>query len=180
MHVRNVVCAAAIILLAFQSALAQAKLSSEKLDKDVVNASLQGLDGKLFKLADYNGKVLVLVLWATWSAPCHSAMTDVNKLNKRYAKRNVQIVGLDIEEREEEGNDARAFAATLKLKFKLGWAKEEIAAKLLKPTGAVPQLFVLTPSGQVATHFIGYNPNETYRRLSTAIDQALSFNSESH
>ena len=43
--------------------------NSSALPENVMQASINLLDGQKTKLADYSGKVLIVDLWATWCGP---------------------------------------------------------------------------------------------------------------
>jgi thiol-disulfide isomerase/thioredoxin len=51
-------------------------------------------DGRTEHLSDYHGKVVVLDFWATWCGPCQQEMPLTTALAKKYADRNVVILGI--------------------------------------------------------------------------------------
>ena len=44
--------------------------------------SLQGVDGKTYRLSDYKGKKVYLKFWASWCSICLSTLGDTNDLAK--------------------------------------------------------------------------------------------------
>ena len=58
--------------------------------------TLRTVQGNLFKLSDYKGKVLLLNFWGTWCSPCRREIPDFNELHKKYQKNGLEIVGLTI------------------------------------------------------------------------------------
>ncbi len=43
-------------------------------------------DGKVIKLSDYKGKIVLLNFWASWCGPCRAEMPTLTKLQDRYKK----------------------------------------------------------------------------------------------
>ena len=58
--------------------------------------TLRTVQGDLFKLSDYQGKVVLLNFWGTWCGPCRREIPDLNELHKKYEKNGLEIVGLTI------------------------------------------------------------------------------------
>jgi thiol-disulfide isomerase/thioredoxin len=52
---------------------------------------------KLVPLSDYQGKVLVVDLWATWCPPCREQIPELVKLHKAYRSRGLEVVGINFE-----------------------------------------------------------------------------------
>jgi len=59
-----------------------------------ISLKLRNLDGRPFNIADYKGKVVLLNFWATWCAPCRAEIPDLIKLQKKYGKKGLQIIGI--------------------------------------------------------------------------------------
>ena len=62
--------------------------------------SLQDAAGHQQPLMQWRGKYLVVNFWATWCAPCVEEMPQLDQLQRRFAPRNVAILGIGIETRE--------------------------------------------------------------------------------
>ena len=60
---------------------------------------LKDLDGKELRKEDLAGKVLVLDVWGTWCPPCRAEIPSFVKLQEKYGKQGLQIVGLTWEKR---------------------------------------------------------------------------------
>ena len=55
---------------------------------------------------------MVVNFWATWCAPCREEMPAFARLQDRWARRNVQFVGLSSEEPEPVERFFRTLAVT--------------------------------------------------------------------
>jgi thiol-disulfide isomerase/thioredoxin len=57
------------------------------------------IDGKLFALADFKGKLIVIDTWATWCGPCKQQSPYFEKMALKYGKeKNVQFVAISTDE----------------------------------------------------------------------------------
>lgn len=56
-----------------------------------------GADGETIKLADYNGRLVLLNFWATWCAPCIRELPSLEKLSTTVTDPRfmVQLVSID-------------------------------------------------------------------------------------
>lgn len=62
-----------------QTAQAGARQPSGKKVKEF---SLQGLDGKTYRLSDYKGKKVYLKFWASWCSICLASLPDTDEIAK--------------------------------------------------------------------------------------------------
>ena len=58
--------------------------------------TLMTVNGEKFRLKDMNGKVLLLNFWGTWCGPCRREIPDFVKLQSKYKKNGLEIVGITL------------------------------------------------------------------------------------
>ena len=131
----------------------------ETVPAEVWNTEIQDVDGGSFHLSDFKDKVVVLDLWATWCGPCRMEIPHLVDLNKEYAGKGVQIVGLTTESPQSDADKVRSFAREMNINYKLGWARGDVAMALMNGRPNIPQTFVIGPGGGILFHQIGYSPN---------------------
>ena len=56
------------------------KKDSDQSSKMAKDFSLQGVDGKTYKLSDFKGKKVYLKFWASWCSICLSTLGDTNEM----------------------------------------------------------------------------------------------------
>ena len=67
--------------------------------------AIEGVDlnGQPLKLADYRGKVVVLVFWGSWCGPCLTAIPQERELAARYQDKPFALLGVDCRDTPEVG-----------------------------------------------------------------------------
>lgn len=68
--------------------------------------SLPDPQGKVHTLAEYKGKPLILLFWATWCPYCEKLHPGIEKLREEYIKSDLQILGISFNE-DEGANPAQ-------------------------------------------------------------------------
>ena len=139
-----------------------------------MGAELQSARGGPFKLSDYTGQVLVVNLWATWVAPSRLEAPSLMKLQKDYWSRGVRVVGLSTENPRESRALIREYMRNFRIQYKIGWVTADVAKTLFQERDAVPQTYVISPSGRIVRRFVGFNPTVTPPLVRKAVDEALA------
>ncbi len=57
-----------------------------------------GLDGKEIDFAKLRGKVVLIDCWATWCVGCIMMLPDLQMINKKYADKDFQIIGVSLDD----------------------------------------------------------------------------------
>ncbi|HEY0379720.1 MAG TPA: TlpA disulfide reductase family protein [Pyrinomonadaceae bacterium] len=142
------------------------------LPASALDAPLETLEGKPFKLSDLKGKVLILDLWATWCGPCRSSIPELVNLQKEFGPKGLEVIGLDIDPDSDTPEDVKAFAKEFDINYKLAFADRELAISLMRG-GNIPQSIIVNRDGQIIEHMVGFHPVNTPKRMRAAIEQAL-------
>ena len=169
--------AVAVTALAVTAALGLATCGPSETRRGpnpVLDTELRALEGGTFRLAEYDGRVVVLNFWATWCGPCRSEIPHLVAMNREYKGRGVEFVGLSVEEPVTTREKVRDFAAQYKIDYRLGFSERPWAARLMQDKTNIPQVFVMR-DGRVLNRFIGYNDTRP-QQLRAAIEQALKTN----
>lgn len=134
---------------------------------------IRSLDDNSFRLADFEGKVLVINLWASWCGPCRREIPEYEKVRREYLGRNVEFIGLTTEDPAGSSGKVNRFVREVGFGFVLGWADRETARLLMSGRRGIPQTLVIDSNGNVVNHWVGYSPRESGDRLREAIENAL-------
>ena len=94
-------CVLAIALLAVLSGTAACDRKPFEEQKPAVGEtapviSVADLSGKMLRLADYRGKVVLLNFWASWCPPCKDEMPGFQKVYLQYENQGFTVIGIAI------------------------------------------------------------------------------------
>lgn len=82
------------------------------------NMKLQGLDGKVYDVADQRGHVVLVSFGATWCVPCTAELRALEELLGEYRDKPVKFFWVSIERPEETTNAAlKRYAKERKVSF---------------------------------------------------------------
>jgi peroxiredoxin len=188
MHARLLIATVSVFLLLTLSSFSAAQQSSAaatptppptplaaltSLPAKVLDAKLKTPRGRVFRLSEYSGKVLVINLWATWCTPCRPETRELVKLQKQFRNRGVVMVGLSTEDPVDSNEQVREWVRNFALPYRIGWSTPDVAITLMNGRDAIPQTFVVGRDGRIVKRFVGFNPQKTPAQFKTAINEAL-------
>lgn len=144
------------------------------LPASITGAELRAVSGAPIKLSSYDGKVLLVNLWATWCGPCRLETPELVKLHKEFRSQGLEVVGLSTENPDASADKVREFVQNFDVSYRIGWATADVALTLMQGRDAIPQSFVISRSGRVVKRFVGFNPMSTPQQIREAIEEALN------
>jgi thiol-disulfide isomerase/thioredoxin len=98
-------CAARFAALAAAVTLA-ATASAVDIDQPAPELDVRLLSGKVLKAKDLRGKVVVSVIWATWSPTARMELPQLERLYQAQREKGLEVVALAI---DENAGDVREF-----------------------------------------------------------------------
>jgi thiol-disulfide isomerase/thioredoxin len=83
----------------------QQAASTIQVGQPAPEIALPGPDGKVRKLSDYKGKVVLIDFWASWCGPCRKANPHVVEVYNKYKSRGFDVFSVSL-----DGLDSRTAA----------------------------------------------------------------------
>jgi cytochrome c biogenesis protein CcmG, thiol:disulfide interchange protein DsbE len=120
-----------------------------------------------FSLSELKGNAVVLDFWATWCGPCRAEAPIMNNLAKKYAGKNVVVIGVNT---DDEAGNAEVFAKQKGLVFPIAFDANHAAARAYHVTG-LPTLVVVGKTGKIVASRTGVTSE---RELEQLVQEALA------
>jgi cytochrome c biogenesis protein CcmG/thiol:disulfide interchange protein DsbE len=59
---------------------------------------LEDADGKMVRIADYEGNVVLINFWATWCVPCKEEIPWLIDFERKYKDQGFTVIGISLDE----------------------------------------------------------------------------------
>ncbi|BDV41336.1 thioredoxin [Geotalea uraniireducens] len=164
MRIRLVVAMFLLVLAVPASSFAMAQKGQPAPPIKVVSTS-----GQQISLANYHGYVLVIDFFATWCPPCREAIPHLIALNRKYGKQGLQVLGLSLDEGDEQG--VKDFVAGKRFNYPVALANEGIQTDY--GLRSLPTVYVIDKKGIVAERFMG-GSDATLKSMEDLIKKLLA------
>jgi cytochrome c biogenesis protein CcmG/thiol:disulfide interchange protein DsbE len=111
------------------------------------------LAGDSVSLADLEGEVVLLNVWATWCIPCQEEIPALQRLHEEYSGQGLRIVGVSVDARGEEQN-VKEFAESFGVGYDVWLDPAEQVISTFRVLG-VPNTYLIDREGRVLWKHIG-------------------------
>ena len=112
-HFRNVLF---LILFAIMSL---PDVSYAKDIKDITSTDLKEV------IRSNKDKIVAVTFWATWCKVCQEHIPELNNLYKKYKGKNVEIIGVSLDDKEKEEKEVKDFVERKGIAFPVFRAKDK-------------------------------------------------------
>ena len=114
--------------------------------------ALQDSHGKILKLDQYRGKVVLLDFWATWCHGCKEEIPWFEQFDKRYKDKGLAVVGISLD--GDGWKVLRPFLKnTMKIPYRIALGDDATAA--LFKIENMPDTFLIDRQGRIAASYRG-------------------------
>jgi cytochrome c biogenesis protein CcmG/thiol:disulfide interchange protein DsbE len=113
---------------------------------------LPDVDGTQVRLKDFQGKVVILNIWAMWCAPCREEMPSLEKLHQHFTGSNLAILAVSVDMADIEV--LKAFTTKHKYTFTI---LHDPRGTIMKSLGVrlIPVTYLIDESGKIIGKAIG-------------------------
>lgn len=149
------------------------KLLASQKPKFDLEFKLTSIDGKEISSASYKGKVLIADFWGTWCPPCRAEIPHFVKLKKLYAKKGLEIVGLNYErggDDEAKINKIKKFAQEFGINYPCVLGDDATRAQVPNFRGYPTTVFI-DRRGEVRLTLVGL---QSYEKLEAIVKTLLA------
>jgi thiol-disulfide isomerase/thioredoxin len=142
--------------------------------KPLPEMSWTGLDGTVYKLRDFEGKVVIMDFWATYCKPCIEEIPHLKELQAKYGEDKLIVVGLHVGG-EEDQPKVPEFVKNLDITYRLGYPEDDLMGFVFGQEDAIPQTAIFDASGKFVKKITGFSP-QLKNELDNAVESAVRQN----
>ena len=138
------------------------------------NFTFTDVNGKVHRLSDFRGKVVIVQFFGTYCPPCRAELPVLDKIYRDY-KGKVVVIGLSVDYTGAPPEKLKPFVEKMGVSYLVGPATDkawdEYAGRI---TGldSIPQTYIIDKNGYIRYYEVGFAPS--YEGLfRKAVDQLL-------
>ncbi|MDV2683322.1 TlpA disulfide reductase family protein [Alkalihalophilus lindianensis] len=133
------------------------------------NFELPTNDGHQSEFSEYEGRVVVLNMWASWCEPCRDEMPDLMSLQDDYNSQGLDVVTVNMQTYERTLNDAPEFIEEMGLTLPVFFDEDGVVSDRYG-IRVLPTSFIIDRDGEIK-HVIAGEVN--YQMLEELIGPLL-------
>jgi len=122
-------------------------------DKLMPEVSLTDIDGRIHTTADYHGKPLLVIFWATDCPGCVQEMPELIELYETYSPDDFAMLGIAMA--HDSLNHIQAMRADKQLPYTITWDQNNQLAQAFDNVRVTPTHFLIAPNGEIMMRKIG-------------------------
>ncbi len=127
--------------------------------KKAYNFSLQDISGKIYRLSDYKGKIVIVNFFATWCRFCRMEIPELISLASDY-KDKVQIFSISVD--DNPFDVLPKFVRDFKINYPVLIASEDVISAYGGLTEGIPYTVLIDGNGVIVNSYLGARKKEVF------------------
>jgi thiol-disulfide isomerase/thioredoxin len=125
--------------------------------------TLKDYDGVPYTFGPDDGKVTLVVFWATWCVPCIEEIPHLKDFEENYAAQGFRVVSINID--DPEGHTAPEMMRQFEINYPVLVEVDEKAEEAYGGLRALPTSFLVGRDGRIKRKLEGLYPAATVERF---------------
>ena len=124
--------------------------------------TLKDFTGKVVKLSDYKGKVILLDFWATWCEPCKLEIPWFIEFQKKYGPSGFQALGVSV---DDTAAQLAPYVARMKMNYPVLQGKDhDDIQNAYGPLVGIPVTVVISRDARMCVKHLGISSKESFEK----------------
>ena len=163
-----ILLAAALLLVAphFLPAQSTQKTAAPAPIRYAPDFTRPSVDGKVIRLRDYRGKLVLLNFWATWCGPCIAEIPRFSAWQTKFGPHGFQVIGVSM---DDDPAPVHRFKRRYQTSYPIVMGDEHLG-ELYGGVFGLPVTYLIGPEGKFIARYQGKtNLNRMEARISTLL-----------
>ena len=114
---------------------------------------LKDMTGKVVRLSDYRGQVVVLNFWATWCPPCRKEIPDFIELQNNFGPQGLQFIGVAMD--EEGAPKIQQYLDKQPINYPIWVGEAGPVQEKFGALNAIPVTYIIDRKGNIRAKYVG-------------------------
>ncbi len=127
-----------------------------------IDFSFQTIDGKTYRLSNFNGKVVLLNLFASYCPPCMIELKVLQRLHESCSANGLQVISLMV-----DLDGAPLLPRIIKsrnLTYPVGLANKSVF-ETFRDFSTTPTTYIIDQKGTISNKVVGYHNFDEWKKL---------------
>ncbi|MFB6232246.1 MAG: TlpA family protein disulfide reductase [Salinibacter sp.] len=140
---------------------ARAEQVQDVTPKPVPDLTLKTLDGRSIRLAQQEGRVLLINFWATWCGPCRKEIPDLKALHSKFNSKGLTVIGVALDRKGREV--VKPYVEEQAIDYPIVVDSEGTVEAAFGPIRGLPTTVVVNANGKITKRILGLFPTDQMR-----------------
>lgn len=166
MSARRFRTAPALLSIVLIAGLALTGCGKKELGDSLPSITLKTYDGGSYTYDPEDGRVSLVVFWATWCVPCIEEIPHLKDFENTYAEQGFRVVSINID--DPSGRVAPTLMRQFEINYPVLVEEDGRAEKAFGGIRALPTSFLVGRDGTIKRKLEGLYPPATVERMIAA------------
>jgi len=144
-------------------------LTAVKEGKAAPDFELTNLEGETVKLSDYQGKKVILNLWATWCPPCQAEMPHMQNFYEKNKENDIEILAVNLTSMDNGRTTIKQFVDDFGLTFQIPLDEDGAIGRQYQAV-TIPTSYMIDTKGIISKKIVGPMDEAMMENLTNAMD----------